>query len=53
MKTKEAVAALAALAQQSRLEAFRLLVRTGLGGLAAGAIATELGIPPATLSAVV
>jgi DNA-binding transcriptional ArsR family regulator len=46
----EAVIALSALAQESRLRVFRLLVRTGPGGLAAGAIAEKLGIPAATLS---
>jgi DNA-binding transcriptional ArsR family regulator len=50
MKTKEAVSALAAIAQESRLKAFRLLVRAGPDGLPAGAIAEDLGIPPATLS---
>jgi len=50
MKTKEAVKALSALAQESRLAVFRLLVRAGEDGLAAGDIATELGVPPATLS---
>lgn len=45
-----AVAALAALAQESRLEVFRLLVRQGPSGLAAGRIAERLRIPPATLS---
>lgn len=50
MKEKQAIQALGALAQQSRLRVFRLLVRLGSGGLAAGQIAEELGIPPATLS---
>ncbi len=50
MKAKEAVNALAAIAQESRLKAFRLLVRAGPDGLSAGAIAEALGIPPATLS---
>ena len=50
MKTKDAVAALAALAQESRLSIFRLLVQTGPQGIAAGAIAEKLGLPPATLS---
>lgn len=50
MKTTGAVAALAALAQESRLEVFRLLVRQGPAGLAAGRIAERVGIPPATLS---
>ena len=44
------VQALAALAQESRLALFRLLVQTGPSGLPAGEIGTELGIAPATLS---
>jgi DNA-binding transcriptional ArsR family regulator len=47
---KEAVAALSALAQESRLEVFRLLVRQGPGGLPAGGVAERLGMPAATLS---
>jgi ArsR family transcriptional regulator, arsenate/arsenite/antimonite-responsive transcriptional repressor len=50
MKTKDVVAALAALAQESRLAIYRLLVQGGPQGMAAGAIAEELGLPPATLS---
>lgn len=50
METKEAVKALAALAQDTRLAAFRLLVETGPEGLAAGAIAERLGLPAATAS---
>ncbi|MGE0558907.1 MAG: ArsR/SmtB family transcription factor [Burkholderiales bacterium] len=50
MKTKEAVTALAALAQESRLAIYRQLVQAGPQGMAAGAIAEKLGLPPATLS---
>ena len=50
METKTAVTALAALAQETRLAAYRLLVQTGEAGLAAGEIAERLGVPPATLS---
>ncbi len=50
MKTSNAVTALAALAQPTRLQAFRLLVQVGSDGLAAGAIAARLEVPPATLS---
>lgn len=48
--TPAAVAALGALAQEHRLAVFRLLVEAGSDGLAAGAIATELGIPNSSLS---
>jgi ArsR family transcriptional regulator, arsenate/arsenite/antimonite-responsive transcriptional repressor len=50
MKVKTAVGALAALAQESRLAIFRLLVQAGKEGVAAGALGEKLGIPPATLS---
>lgn len=46
-----ALKALAALAQPSRLEAFRLLVRNEPNGLAAGAIARLIGTPQNTMSA--
>ncbi|MDA8107467.1 MAG: metalloregulator ArsR/SmtB family transcription factor [Betaproteobacteria bacterium] len=47
---RKAVEALAALAQESRLAIFRLLVVQGPEGLAAGEIAERLGLPGATLS---
>jgi DNA-binding transcriptional ArsR family regulator len=50
LNDKQAVTALSALAQESRLQAFRLLVRHGESGLPAGEIAEALGVPPATLS---
>ncbi len=50
MKTIDAVRALAALAQETRLDVFRLLVQQGASGLAAGEIAEQLGVSPATLS---
>ena len=50
METKQAVQALSALAQESRLAIFRLLVQAGRDGLAAGAIGEKLDLPPATLS---
>jgi DNA-binding transcriptional ArsR family regulator len=50
MEEINAVAALAALAQESRLRVFRLLVTAGPAGLPAGQIAEELGIPANTLS---
>ncbi len=50
MEKQDALAALAALAHETRLDVFRLLVRAGRRGLAAGAIADALGVPAATLS---
>ncbi len=50
MKIKSAVNALSALAQESRLSIFRLLVQAGKDGLAAGRLGEKLGIPPATMS---
>jgi len=50
METSQAIAALGALAQETRLAIFRLLVERGPEGLAAGAIAERLRIPAATLS---
>ena len=47
---EKAVAALAALAQESRLALFRLLVQSGEEGMPAGALAQELGIPNSSLS---
>jgi len=44
------VAALAALAQESRLSIFRLLVQAGPAGLAAGKISEATGIAPSSLS---
>ncbi|MET4066408.1 ArsR family transcriptional regulator [Bradyrhizobium sp. S3.2.6] len=51
METDEAVLALAALAQSTRLEAFRALVGHEPDGLAAGDLARLLEVPPNTLSA--
>lgn len=50
MENSAAVRALSALAQESRLSVFRLLVRRGPAGLAAGELSEKLGIPPATMS---
>ncbi|MDD5579510.1 MAG: metalloregulator ArsR/SmtB family transcription factor [Methylobacter sp.] len=50
MKINSAVKALAALAQETRLSIFRILVQTGETGLSAGQIAKALSIPNATLS---
>jgi len=50
MDTTHAVRSLAALAQDSRLDVFRLLVQTGPEGLSAGDLAERVGIPDSTLS---
>ena len=50
METKQAVQALGALAQDTRLGIFRLLVQAGPKGMAAGHIGEKLDLPPATLS---
>lgn len=50
MEMNQAVVALSALAQESRLAVFRLLVACGSEGLPAGQIAEKLEIPSATLS---
>jgi DNA-binding transcriptional ArsR family regulator len=50
MEKIDAVAALAALAQDNRLDVFRLLVQAGPEGLNAGAVATALDLPPNTLT---
>jgi DNA-binding transcriptional ArsR family regulator len=50
MEKSDAIAALAALAQETRLDIFRLLVQTGPDGMPAGQIGERLGLPSATLS---
>ncbi len=50
MENGEAIDALGALAQDTRLGVFRLLVREGPEGLPAGAIAAALNVSPSTLS---
>jgi ArsR family transcriptional regulator len=50
MKNPDAVAALAALAQDNRLDVFRLLVQAGPEGMPAGKVAEELGLAPNTLT---
>jgi DNA-binding transcriptional ArsR family regulator len=48
--SKHAIEALAALAQETRLSIFRLLMQRGPEGLSAGAVAERLGVAPSTLS---
>jgi ArsR family transcriptional regulator, arsenate/arsenite/antimonite-responsive transcriptional repressor len=50
METRTAVTQLSAIAQEARLEIFRLLVQAGAEGLPAGAIGEQLKIPASTLS---
>jgi len=47
---KQVVAALGALAHDTRLAVFRLLVERGPDGLSAGTIAEKLGLPPSSLT---
>jgi DNA-binding transcriptional ArsR family regulator len=51
MESKDAIDTLSALAQDTRLATFRLLVRHEPDGLPAGEIARDLGVPQNTLSA--
>jgi ArsR family transcriptional regulator len=51
MEIELALSALNALAQESRLKVFRLLMQSGSAGMAAGDIARKLGVPHNTLSA--
>lgn len=50
MHTKNVLSALAALAQESRLAVFRLLVQAGPQGMAATKISEHLGVPASSLS---
>jgi ArsR family transcriptional regulator len=50
MESTAAIAALSALAHATRLDVFRMLVRAGTGGIAAGDVAGRLGVPAPTLS---
>lgn len=50
METKQVIQALSALAQETRLAIFRLLVQAGPQGMAAGQIGEKLDLAPATLS---
>jgi ArsR family transcriptional regulator len=50
MQTSNVIAALAALAQETRLAVFRLLVQAGPAGMSPGKISESLGIPGSSLS---
>ena len=50
MDKKHAIAALGALAQETRLDLYRLLVTVGPQGLPAGIVAERLGVPPSSLT---
>jgi len=50
MKNSDAIAALGALAQPTRLDTFRLLVKSEPGGVAAGELARQVGVPQNTMS---
>ena len=50
MEKQAVIAALGALAQETRLDIFRLLVQVGQEGLPAGKIGDQLGLPSATLA---
>src|ERR1700760_1897916 len=50
MEKSDAVASLAALAQDNRLDVYRLLVQAGPEGMPAGQVAAALGLPPNTLT---
>lgn len=50
METKNAIDAFAALAHDTRLAVFRLLIQTGPNGLTAGDVAQQVGVPGSTLS---
>jgi ArsR family transcriptional regulator len=50
MNESQALAGFAALSQETRLQIVRLLVRAGLKGMAAGAIADALGVSPSNMS---
>jgi DNA-binding transcriptional ArsR family regulator len=50
MKKEAVIHALGALAQETRIDIFRILVQAGPGGLPAGTIGERLGLPSPTLS---
>lgn len=50
MNIKKAISLLESLAQENRLKAFRILVKAGLDGLAAGEISKKMNVPQNTIS---
>jgi len=50
MQTKDAVSSLFALAHETRLDIFKLLVRKGSAGMAAGELSDHFSMPPPTMS---
>jgi DNA-binding transcriptional ArsR family regulator len=50
MKPNQVIASLGALAQETRLKLFRLLVQRSADGLPAGVIAERLDVPPSSLT---
>ncbi|MGA8051737.1 MAG: metalloregulator ArsR/SmtB family transcription factor, partial [Burkholderiales bacterium] len=50
METRQVIDALGALAHDTRLAVYRMLVEAGPAGLPAGEIGARLGLPPATAS---
>lgn len=50
METKQVIDALGALAHDTRLQVYRMLVQQGPEGIPAGVIAERLGIPPSSLT---
>ncbi len=50
MEAKDVIAALGALAHETRLAVFRMLVECGPDGLPAGSISERLGVPPSSMT---
>jgi ArsR family transcriptional regulator len=50
MNLKTATSALSSLSQETRLKAFKLLVRAGFDGMLAGEISKNMGVPQNTMS---